>query len=521
MKVLLFTIIFTINQTVLAFGQQTTGNCSPVMDNTLIGGSVTINCTGIAPKALAKLNELLENLDSLPDSNKTIKNFHRLFDLQERDLATKNTELRQTQLTLDDKVRLAEEWRQKYLDLETRLLGEDSDELGKKAAEALQGGDLDLAGELLDQLIAKRELVVDKLAANHFNRAEVFQLQYKSVQALSHLKKAYNYRPENREYAFDYGLLLSKQQQFKQAILIYEALLSQSRKLAQANPKAYEHHVVVSLSNLAFLYYRTSRYEEAETYYLETLQITKKLAQAHPNDYEPDIAIILNNLALLYNKTNRDEFAEKYFLEALRICRKLAQADPAAYEPDVAGTLNNLANMYSENSRYKETEAYFLEALTIYREFAQDNPNIYNYYVAGILNNLAALYSKTNRYKKAKSHFLESLKVRKKLAQANPNAYESDLANTLTALAVFYLQQGNLLRVRQYTSEALPIYRHWYKKYPKIFGEKLAATLFLKGMATTDKKIACQNFQEVLKINPPQLIKQIALVQVKQCQLQD
>ncbi|MBE9561818.1 MAG: hypothetical protein IMF12_02980, partial [Proteobacteria bacterium] len=160
-------ILLLLSASIQAEMQQTTGNCSPVMDNTLIGGSVTINCTGIAPKALAKLNELLENLDSLPDSNKTIKNFHRLFDLQERDLATKDTELRQTKLTLDDKVRLAEEWRQKYLDLEARLLGEDSDELGKKAAEALLVGDLDLAGELLDQLIGKQELVVDKLAANH------------------------------------------------------------------------------------------------------------------------------------------------------------------------------------------------------------------------------------------------------------------------------------------------------------------------------------------------------------------
>ena len=188
--IILLLLSFSVQAGILH--QSTTGNCSPVMDDTKIGGSVTITCNGIPPKALAKLNELLENLDSLPDSNKTIKNLNRLLDMQERDLAAKDTELQRTHLTLQDKIKLAEEWRQKYLDLETRLLMEDGDELGKKAAEALKAGDLDLAGKLLDKLIAKQESIVDKLAANHFNRAEVFQLQYKPVQALPHLKKAHN-----------------------------------------------------------------------------------------------------------------------------------------------------------------------------------------------------------------------------------------------------------------------------------------------------------------------------------------
>jgi len=59
-------VLLSISTQASAWQQQTTGNCSPVMQDTEIGGSVTITCTGISPKALEKLNELL-------DSEKTIK----------------------------------------------------------------------------------------------------------------------------------------------------------------------------------------------------------------------------------------------------------------------------------------------------------------------------------------------------------------------------------------------------------------------------------------------------------------
>ncbi len=205
MKLLIKLILLLfLPMSAFAWQQQTTGHCSPVMKDTKVGGSVTIKCTGIPPKALENLNELL-------DSAKTIKHLNRLLDFQEQDLAVKSRELERTQLTAQEKVQLAEEWRQKYLDLETRLQAEaGEDELSQQAAEALQAGELEKAGELLDQLIAKQEKMVDKLAASHFNRAKVFQLQYEPVKALPHLKKAYNYRPENNDYAFAYAFLLQK-----------------------------------------------------------------------------------------------------------------------------------------------------------------------------------------------------------------------------------------------------------------------------------------------------------------------
>ena len=435
MKTLLFVIILTATQTVLAFGQQTTGACSPIFVNSTVGKSVTIKCQGVPAAAMAELNKML-------DSAKTNKRLNQLLDIVEQDLQTTQQELQRTQLTVQEKIQIAENWARKYKDLEERLALELGEELAEQAYAALENGQLKLAGSLLDKLISKREQQVDKLAANHYNRAKVYELQFNPVRALPHLAKAYRYQPENMDYAHAYAVLLQEQNNFQQATLIYATNLHQLRKLAQANPNAYEPSVATTLNNLALLYRETSRYKEAEAHSLEALTLYRKLAQANPNAYEPYVALTLNNLAILYSETSRYKEAEAHYLEALKIRRKLAQANPNAYEPSVAGTLNNLAILYRETSRYKEAEAHYLEALTLYR----------------------------------------------KLAQANPNAYEPDVAMTLNNLALFYLKQGNLPTVRKYTSEALPICRRWYKKYPKVFGKKLAITLTLKGMATIDKK---------------------------------
>jgi tetratricopeptide (TPR) repeat protein len=336
------------------------------------------------------------------------------------------------------------------LDLEARLLGEDSDELGQQAAKTLQAGDLALAGKLLDQLIAKREQVVDKLAANHFNRAVVFQLQYKPVQALPHLKKAYNYRAENRKYAFAYALLLAKQRQFKQAILIYEDILQYDRELGD------DTDVAMTLNNLANLYSETNRYEPAEKHYLEALELYRKLVQANPKAYLFYVAGILNNLASLYSDTKRYELADKHHLEALELYRKLTQANPKAYLPDVAMTLNNLATLYSETNRYEPAEKHYLEAFKLYRKLTQANPKVYYFYMTITLNNLTTLYSDTKRYELAEKHYLEALDIRRKLAQTNPKFFKSILVDAVVSVGILSIfASKNKIEPRKYFNESL------------------------------------------------------------------
>ncbi|MBK8176589.1 MAG: hypothetical protein IPK66_15350 [Rhodospirillales bacterium] len=147
--------------------QHTTGWCSPNVAGT--DGNVTIVCHGVDPKALARLEELLDKKD----------------------------------LELADKIKEANEWVSKYRELEAGLssVGDDSKESGE-AAELIKQGKFEEAGGILHQLIATQETQVAELARNHYNWAELYMLQFDPFSALPHYRKARQYAPDNAEYTF-------------------------------------------------------------------------------------------------------------------------------------------------------------------------------------------------------------------------------------------------------------------------------------------------------------------------------
>jgi tetratricopeptide (TPR) repeat protein len=153
--------------------QKTEGWCSPAVGETQ--GNVTIICQGVDSKALEVLNESL-----------------RLMNLQ-----------------LGEKIKEADEWARKYHELSQRLAeaGQDN-ELARQAHALLREGKLEDAGALLDRLIESGE---ERLAAYHFDRAQVFALQFKLLEALPHYEKAYQDRPRNLQDAHAYALALQHQ----------------------------------------------------------------------------------------------------------------------------------------------------------------------------------------------------------------------------------------------------------------------------------------------------------------------
>ena len=160
--------------------QKTAGWCAPAVAD--IEGNVTINCQGVDPKALARLNELLD-----------------LKDLQ-----------------LADKIKEAEDWVGKYQELLQRLESQaDDSESAKRAESLIREGQFDEAGRILDEIIERGEAAVRRTARNHFNRGSLFQLQYEPLKALPHLKRAYELDRTEHEYSFSYATLLLKQTSFQ------------------------------------------------------------------------------------------------------------------------------------------------------------------------------------------------------------------------------------------------------------------------------------------------------------------
>lgn len=67
------------------------------------------------------------------------------------------------------------------MDHQVQGAGDNSYPLSRQAEEYLHEGELEKAGAILDQIMGKEEKEVDQFAANHYNRAPVFELQFRPM----------------------------------------------------------------------------------------------------------------------------------------------------------------------------------------------------------------------------------------------------------------------------------------------------------------------------------------------------
>ena len=451
-----------------------------------MGGDITIVCQGVSPKALERLNELLDKKD----------------------------------IEFQTKIQEAETWAQKYRELHGRLGQEGQDDiLSQTAKTLLEEGKLEEAGAILGRLIASGKKRVKQVAAHHFNRAEVYTLQFQPYNALPHYEKAYRYRSDNAKYAFQYAFTLQKQNHHTKAQTVYQEALGTYRKLANANPQAYLSYVAQTLNSLGILYSDTQRLSDSEQAFKEALGTYRKLANANPQAYLPDVANTFNNLGFLYSNTQRLSDSEQAYQEALGTYRKLANANPQAYLSYVAQTLNSLGILYSDTQRLSDSEQAYQEALGIRRKLANANPQAYLPDVAQALNNLAVLYSDTQRLSDSEQAFKEALGMYRKLADANPQAYLPYVASTLNNLAILELAQDDIEQARGLVSEVLTIRRDLYKKHARAYGNDLAQSLAIEVMVLlrTEKEtsLACPRLQEMSNVAVSEGLQQWAKERAK------
>jgi tetratricopeptide (TPR) repeat protein len=245
-------VMAALQQAPVTIVQKTSGWCGPAIANVI--GNVTVNCVGVDPRALKRLN----------------------------------AELKRRNVEVADRIREADEWTSRYKELEARL-GEAGDDtvLSRQAEEYLHQGDLEKAGTILDRILGSEEKQIDRTASNHYNRALVFELQFLPMDALPHLEKAYRYRPEELKYGQSFARVLLGQNDFNRAEPVFLATLDNARQLAKASP-AHQPDVAKTLNNLAILYRDTQRMKEAEAAFQEALDTYRQLAKANPDAYQPE-----------------------------------------------------------------------------------------------------------------------------------------------------------------------------------------------------------------------------------------
>ncbi|MFE5534094.1 tetratricopeptide repeat protein, partial [Embleya sp. NPDC056538] len=214
------------------------------------------------------------------------------------------------------------------------------------------------------------------------------------------------------------------------------------RRLAEADPAAYEPDLATALNNLSIRLGNVGRRDEGLAANEEAVTIRRRLAAANPAAHEPDLATSLNNLSVDYGAVGRRAEGLAAIEEAVTIRRRLAAANPAAYEPNLADSLNNLSGRLGEAGRRAEGLAAIEEALGVYRRLAAANPAAHEPDLATALNNLSIRLGNVGRRDESLAAIEEAVGIRRRLAAVNRAAYEPNLADSLNNLAVDYGNVG-------------------------------------------------------------------------------
>lgn len=157
--------------------------------------------------------------------------------------------------------------------------------------------------------------------------------------------------------------------------------------------------VATNLNNLGNLYLDLGKYEQSENFFLEAIKIREGI---YGSD-QKELAKVYNDIAMLYHKLNKFEQAETFYLRALRIKESLFGVN----NHSTAITINNLGDLYDDLGKYELSELQFLRALRIREElFGSAHPN-----TANVINNLATLYAKLRKHEQAESFYKSALKI--------------------------------------------------------------------------------------------------------------
>ena len=241
---------------------------------------------------------------------------------------------------------------------------------------------------------------------------------------------------------------------------MYKDALDIRKRLAEANPQAYEPGLTDSYNNLALLYMDTQRYAESEKMHKAALEIRKRLADPNPQVYEPYLAGSYSSLADLYSITQRFTESDKMYKSMLDIRKRLADANPQVYEPGLAASYNNLANLYRDTQRFAESEQMYKAATAIYERLYEGAPQQYQsrlaegyyWYGMSMVNN--------NKHHDAIGPFERSLKLCKDIV--NEETGKSLYVVNLGCLVELYGKEKDYATTYTYNKELLPLLRANY-----------------------------------------------------------
>ena len=424
--------------------QSTSGWCSPVIAN--VTGNVTVNCIGVDPRALNRLNS---------------------------QLSTKNQQL-------SAKIAEANQWVDRYHELENQLKQAGvNPELSGRAQEYIHQGDFEAARTILDQLIKADEKQIERVSADYYQRGLLAELEFKPLEALPDFERAYRLSPDKLMTANKYSSALLSQHEYAKAEPVLNDAIQKGRDDVARDPGKYRELYAWLLYSRAVLMAQTSRFKNAELDYKETEAQFRLLAKDNVN-YQQYVSSVLIDLANLYQNTGRMEAGESAYNEAVGIVRGMPDSEKK--QVFLAESLMNASNLYLRTGRNEKAITTLEEAVGLLRQLVASKPAAYEADLGLALNNMAACLQAAGRLPEAEKAAREATEIQVRAAAANPGAHNDRAAQAFATL-------GNILSNEHRRDEAdasfqksLAIFRELAHQSPEGFEERLATVLHEAGL---------------------------------------
>lgn len=380
--------------------QITHGSCSPAVSN--VTGNVTITCQDVSPEALEQINNIF---------------------------ATKFKQL-------TDRLRETEEWVGQLKGLEARLVAISNPvDQEKKAAVLLQQGRLEEAGQNLDEILVREDEMLQRLAGTHFNRAKVYTLQFYPVKALPHYRKAYEYEPENMEYALALAKALSSEREYTEAQQLFRLALDTTES-------------------------KNGKYDVADLRIrAEAFKGLAKIAR--------DAKVSDDKGGFQALQLRMDEYV-RYQEQAVSIYRQLNERTAGAHTFELATAINELAGGILTRDVLSVTNMVdlSLEAADLFERLAKEHPEKETYYLAysmGALTGLAVAQniSVHGMDMDAKTQHTKTLNrmisLHERIRSKNAEYLTVEVAGSYFMIATTYITKGEFTKAEEATTMAIEI----------------------------------------------------------------
>lgn len=496
--------------------QVTSGWCSPTVANVV--GDVVIKCIGVPPPLHKKLSEELERLK-----------------------VTHHLEVQQL-------VAEANDWVRRYNELNKRLqqLTGSPAEI-QEIQKLIASGKIEAAAARLDAGIERYDKHVATLAEYHYLRAGVAVLSFDRVNAMRHIRLAYQYQPANPTYLLDYASTLIEQGQFAQAENLIRKALPALRERAGKGSAKDSIALINALDKLGATLISSNRTADIDALSDEALKVVKRLASAQEENEE--IIEALSGLAFSLGRNDfiagRMEAADKLLGLAfgwnLNLCSKKSatfcgtaanaamitgEVDKARgnyaravkryqlaldtlkwYEgtsrplPSRARILIMSADAWLKQNRFDEAEKNYRAILDTWRQ-GEYLGHQHRVSLAHAHNKLGEFSMNRGQAAEGEASFRRALSLTK--GHSGPGI-EDESALALMNIGHMYVSQRKGAEARPYAMPAAETFRAKWEKAPNGYRTFYARSLFVLGlsqMLTGDKKNGCATLAQVRKVEP-------------------